>query len=350
MISPPLTLPDHQSGPDAPPEAGLHHYRVLGLTVASDRIIPGLGRAVPGSASADVLLTTLGIPAWLVGKAAAAPDPTYVSPIVTAGVPALQTWTLDGGAFVRLRHWDGINCFVEQSGAHVWVDWPREPHADPLEFLLGFVIAYIRRLHGVVCLHAAVVCGRHGVALAGRSGVGKSTLAAALSMRGFPVLTDDVAAIVVGEDNCLVHPGPSRIRVRQCSLDQLIPLRRGGTTWNLSPGGDYADLDLSQPGLQPAEPIELGSICFLEPQALCEKPTLATMPAVDALVTLVGDAWATRLLDRRARAQEFDVVGRIARAPLCRMTYERNSAWVQDACQLLERSLLAGDLSGVSAA
>jgi hypothetical protein len=69
-----------------------------------------------------------------------------------------------------------------------------EPEPDVGCFLDGAVGTAVLLLRGIPTLRAAAVSiGGAGVLLCGLSGVGKSTAAAALALRGHPVLTDRVA-------------------------------------------------------------------------------------------------------------------------------------------------------------
>lgn len=67
---------------------------------------------------------------------------------------------------------------------------------DARALLMGPVQAVLWHQRGLLPLHASVVAVEgKAVALAGPSGVGKSTLAAALSLKGHPVLADDMGII-----------------------------------------------------------------------------------------------------------------------------------------------------------
>lgn len=78
-----------------------------------------------------------------------------------------------------------------------------EPFADPgaadiRVFLFGTVLAVLCYRHGLLPLHAAMVEIDGGaILIAGNSGLGKSTLAAALAARGLRLLSDDLCAFDV---------------------------------------------------------------------------------------------------------------------------------------------------------
>ena len=96
--------------------------------------------------------------------------------------------------------------------------------ADPTDtraVLMGPVQAILWHQRGLLPLHASAISvdGR-AVALAGPSGVGKSTLAAAFSRKNHAVLTDDIC-IVDTSDGATVLPSTPRLRLWREALDHF---------------------------------------------------------------------------------------------------------------------------------
>ena len=98
--------------------------------------------------------------------------------------------------------WPGVGRFSLRLGRQVLV----EPQAGAAEqalrlFLLGPVLATVLFQRGFLVLHASAVAlpdadGRWGaVAFVGDSGEGKSTMAAQMHARGFPIVADDIIAV-----------------------------------------------------------------------------------------------------------------------------------------------------------
>lgn len=86
---------------------------------------------------------------------------------------------------------------IDPAGTRVTID-PALPldASDIRVFLLGTVFAVLCYRRGLLPLHASCVrVGNVAVALAGRSGIGKSTLAALFIRRGYQVLADDVTVV-----------------------------------------------------------------------------------------------------------------------------------------------------------
>ena len=85
---------------------------------------------------------------------------------------------------------------------------------DVAAFLARSVVAALLQMRGVVTLHAAAVeTGAGAVLLLGSSGVGKSTLAAALVARGHALLADDVTGLVPAAGGVRVLPAFPRLRL-----------------------------------------------------------------------------------------------------------------------------------------
>ena len=90
----------------------------------------------------------------------------------------------------RVDYEDGTRIFVDGCGSNIWaLDAEGATIEDTATYLLGPTLGFVLRLRGVTCLHASVIAidGR-AIVLAGPSGFGKSSLAAAFATRGFPIL------------------------------------------------------------------------------------------------------------------------------------------------------------------
>lgn len=105
-------------------------------------------------------------------------------------------------------------------------------HGARPEFLqvpiLGSVMSLILHYRGLLVLHAAVVDidGRAAIFM-GDKGAGKSTLAAALVRAGFRLLSDDIAALEIGEARASVRSGFAQIKLT-ASAAQAQPLASFG--------------------------------------------------------------------------------------------------------------------------
>lgn len=76
-------------------------------------------------------------------------------------------------------------------------------------FVFAQALPLAAALQGLDLFHASAVCGGGGVAaFLGGSGVGKTSLASRLMLRGAGFVTDDVLAVEALSEMPLVHPGP----------------------------------------------------------------------------------------------------------------------------------------------
>jgi hypothetical protein len=176
-------------------------YRVYGLSLAADRVIPHL---VPTpepdrDGMADVRFDL---------------EPG-------AGIPDHAIQLVYGPRDAGMRF------VVDAGGRHVWAEWYGTPRvrsdADAASILLGPVLGGLLRLRGTVSLHGSVVeVGGSAVVLLGEKGAGKSTLAAALAASGAAVLADDVAALAESPDGgWIAQPGYPRLRAAPDVIDAL---------------------------------------------------------------------------------------------------------------------------------
>jgi hypothetical protein len=90
-------------------------------------------------------------------------------------------------------------------------------------YLLGTVFAYLIMLNGYFALHgSAIKIGEGCVIFTGDSGVGKSTTAAGLIEKGYPLLADDVCVISFNrEGGAIVHPAYPQLRLWDNSVEKL---------------------------------------------------------------------------------------------------------------------------------
>ncbi len=115
--------------------------------------------------------------------------------------------------------------FLIRRGTHIDVDIaPGADLSDVRAFLLGSVMSAALTQRGLLVVHASAVATPAGGAIlfAGYSGRGKSTLAAAMTARGYPLVSDDLAPVAVGPGGTpVVAAGTGRIRLWPDALTAL---------------------------------------------------------------------------------------------------------------------------------
>jgi hypothetical protein len=238
----------------------------------------------------------------------------YISPNLDAqGHPILTVTRLGGDKYIGFFYSDGARFAIDPEGREICADWPENStFEDACTYLLGPVLAFVLRLRGVTCLHAsAIAIDDQAIALFGLAGAGKSTTAAAFALRGYPVLSDDVAVLADLGNRFLVQPGYPRINLWPDSVRTLFgsedALPRITPTW------DKLYLALDQNGRRfQSSPLPLGAIYILgEREAELTAPVIEEVVGSEAIMALVSNTYVNYLLDRDMRAREFDVLGRL---------------------------------------
>ena len=183
----------------------MRDYRAYGLHIRSAVPLPFNPLPAPAT-EPDVTVRLGNVPAAL-------PDgPGEV--IRTAHWQARPgTFLMDRGEVARWLVTGGRDVLVEPFGGE----------DDVAAFFVGSPFTILLQQRGVITLHAAAVQTKAGAALLlGASGIGKSSLAAALGQRGFPLIADDVTGVVRDADcQAIALPGVSRQRLWAHTLDEM---------------------------------------------------------------------------------------------------------------------------------
>ena len=183
----------------------VYRYCYWGLEVASEIPIPEWERFVCRQTSAD--------PQIVIRKGIAL-DSQEISSAVKAvtGVGQHQFVIPDVGMY---RITNGAEILVRPLAT--------AGESDVRLFLLGSAWGAVCYQRGIFVLHgSAVAAGRVSIAFCAHSGMGKSTLAAWLANRGFPLLSDDLCRVdMAPERKPLLHPSVQRLKLWSESLSAL---------------------------------------------------------------------------------------------------------------------------------
>ncbi len=313
-------------------------YDIYGLCLQATRPLPGL-RAASGSRRPDVRVSLEGLPGWLKDSAASCSQPWHVSSCRDGrGQPGLKIWRLGDGAYFWFRYSDGTHFIVDGQGCRVWAAWPAKGFLeDVAAYLLGPVLGFALRLRGVPSLHAsAVVVGGRTVALLGPAGSGKSTTVAALARRGYAVISEDVVPIVPMGSAFLAYPGHTYVRL----WPQAVTLLFGSPNElpRLAPSWEKRYLDLPEKGYSiQTQPLPLAAIYVLGDRAnVPEAPFVEEASPRERLMTLIANTYAARLLDERQRAEEFELLARLAAGvSVRRLTPHADPAHLDRLCDVI---------------
>ncbi len=191
-------------------------YRTYGLTIESDLPVTGLHPLAMDTQSPDIRLYFAALPAWAAQALLLPITAVRVRP--SALLPGDGSFTVSefaGRRFFQLTYSDGTRFLMDQGATRIWGEPGLKLSYDDLcIYLLGPVMGFVLRQRGTVTLHASsLVFHGRAVALVGEAGAGKSTTAAALALRGWPVLAEDVCALADAGAHYQVLPGyPRRFR------------------------------------------------------------------------------------------------------------------------------------------
>ena len=313
-----------------------YYSSIYGLGVRLNDRIPGIAFESPREVDVEVVLGSL--PAWYDPRALSRTS-WYVSPGGTNPEPRLMIWQVGDGEFFNLKYADGTEFLVHKSGSKIWATWPPETLTleDTATYLLGPIMGFVLLLRGHICLHAsAVVIGDHAVALLGPAGSGKSTTAAAFAEAGYRVLAEDVLTLDENEDWYHVRPAYPCIRLWPASVKALYGSEN--ELPKLTPTWDKCYLDLTQERFAfGKEPTALGAIYLLaERSEGAEFPSVQGMSEQETMMSLIGNTYATYLLDRAMRAREFKLLNRLFKTvPVRKVTPHADAAQIPSLCQII---------------
>jgi hypothetical protein len=222
-------------------------------------------------------------------------------------------------------------------------------------YLRGPVMGFILRRLGVTALHAsAVSLFGQAVALCGASQSGKSTTAAALALRGTPVLCDDVTPVHVVGDGFYVEPGYTHIGLWPDAVRNLLGTAEALPRWTPSWEKCFLALD-GQKAHFANQAQSLGAIYLLDRRTSeINAPRIESVGRREGLLHLVQHTYMNWLLNRRQRAEEFDLLSRlVSRVPLRRVVLQVDPAQIPALFELIStdaESLLADHCQETAAA
>lgn len=315
-----------------------YRYRVYGLGIATRLSIAGLEPQPSHEDAPDLYLETGKVPKW-------ASDATNLPSKILSHLP--ETYAADPSFILteygnaqcyQLGYSDGTCFVVDGEARKVWGSFqPPLTNEDLATYFLGPVMGFILRKRHRTSLHASAVEFQGQVlAFSGDAGAGKSTTAAALALRGFTVVSEDILPLQEVDGKFLAVPGYPRVCLWPDSVEKLL----GGAealpllteTWEKR----YLALDGKRGKFAPG-PLPLGIIyLFAERTDQPDVPRIEAVSPREALLELVKNTYMNWLLDREQRAIEFDVLSRlVGRIPVRRITAHTDGEKIAALCALI---------------
>jgi hypothetical protein len=331
-------------------------YRTYGLNLSSDSPLPGLTEELDVSGCTDVTVELREEPEWVRD---ARRLPSLILHRLPAAAethdPVFVLTSFGEGDFFELAYSDGTHFVVNGAATRIWgTAGDAQMMEDLATYFLGPVMGFILRRRGITALHASAVCleGK-AIVLAGAAGSGKSTSAAALALRGLPVLCEDIAALHEKDGSFAVEPGYPRVCLWPESVEMLMGSAEALP--RLSPNWEKCYLPLDGPtGRLEAEKRPLGAIYFLAPRLAQDAPRVEEVAGQEVLLELVQNTYMNSLLDRAQRAAEFEMLAHLAsRVPVRRIVPHRDPARIGALCELVvadARRLLTNQLAAAQSA
>jgi hypothetical protein len=333
-------------------------YRIYGLNLSSDFPIPGLREEETESASfPDLGVELRAKPSW-VSDALGMPSVVLQSLPASPETqdPAFVLKSFGEGQFFQLAYSDGTHFVVNREATCIWGAAGESQTIEDLStYLLGPVMGFILRRRGTTALHASSLCvDGKAIVLTGEAGAGKSTTAAALALRGLPVLCEDVAAIEEKDGSYSIERGYPRVCLWPDSVGLLMG--RPDSLPRLSPNWEkcYLPLDDAAATLD-VHKRPLGAVYLIAPrEGAANAPRVEDVGSQDVLLELVQNTYMNWLLDRRQRAAEFEFLSRlVSHIPVRRVVPHSDPSRIGALCELLiadARSVLASKARMVVAA
>lgn len=180
-------------------------YKAFGLSITSEIHLPELSKASQSQAPAEVVIQK----GDLTKKWAEVSDPNEFFAIKEN--------------FVMFKI-DGVAIYSIQGGKRICVSPLEGSNEDQIRlFILGTCMGAILMQRKILPLHgSAIAIDGKAFAIAGSSGVGKSTLASEFLNRGYQLISDDLIPITFNEENVpIVTPGYPQQKLWKESLNQF---------------------------------------------------------------------------------------------------------------------------------
>jgi hypothetical protein len=267
--------------------------------------------------------------------------------------PAFSLISYGAAEFFELVYGNEAIFFVDGTAERVWgTCLPPLTNEDVTNYLVGPVMGFVLRRRSILALHAsAVSVSGQAVALCGESQAGKSMTAAALAMRGIPVLCEDITPLIAQDGRFHVEPGYPRVCLWPDAVEKLFGAR--DALPRLTPSWDKFFLPLDGRNAKFEERRRVVcAVYFLAPRvAEADAPRIEEVGAPEALLNLIQNTYMNWLLERDQRAAEFDAASRlVTQVPMRRIVPHADPVRIGELCDLIlaDAGCLSADCNSTS--
>lgn len=316
-----------------------YSYRAYGLTLGCDTLISALRQEHADLKRYDIMVSLGPETDWV---REARRQPSRVdhprSGEVERDDSPFTLISYGAGESFELAYGDEARFFVDGMAERIWGTCPPPlTNEDAATYLLGPVMGFVLRRRSVLALHASAVCiAGQAVALCGESQSGKSTTAAALALRGIPVLCEDITPLVEVDGRFQAEPGYPRVCLWPDTVEELFgapaALPRLTPSWEKF----FLPLDGGNAKFEAKRRVVSAVYLFAPRVAEADAPRIEHLSAREAILGLVQNTYMNWLLDRRQRAIEFDALGKlVAQVPVRRIVPHADLRRIGALCELI---------------
>jgi hypothetical protein len=211
-----------------------------------------------------------------------------------------------------IRHAGGTR-FLIRGGREIVAYTTPPLDADTVDFLTTGGIGIILHQRGYAVLHASCIRTEHrDLAFIGASGMGKSSMAAAMVAHGMSVISDDFIALTAGQP---LRAGFPQLRLLPDTATALAFDAAQSVVNGEWPKATWSFSQVPRDGAHTGDDRHRGMRLYF----LQDGPTLDIRPLTPrlALFHLLSNGYCGPLLDREMLATEFHVLSELARTADC---------------------------------
>ena len=252
----------------------------------------------------------------------------------------------------QLAYSDGVRFVTNGEGTRVWGTYqPPMAREELAVYFLGPVMGFLLRRRHITCLHSSAIeyQGR-AICLCGEAGFGKSTTAAALALRGLPVVAEDIVPLHETGEQFLAVPGYPRVCLWPESVQMLLGSEDALPVITTGWEKRYLPLDGQKARFARQElPVALVYV-FGARAGDSNTPRIELLPAREAALELVRNTYMNWVLGSAQRATEFDSICRLVeQVSVRRIVPHESPEKIGQLCDLILQDAEAFLSSGKSA-